>query len=771
MADLTEKVSSLLGKRDKCSGCGACASVCPVGAITLEKDPFGFFYPHCDQSKCINCGACAKSCSYLTPPLTKRDSLRYYAAQSLNLEATKTSSSGSLFPLIAEHYLADGGVVYAATMTPDLQVRHEALTNVNDIQRFCGSKYVQSDLNGAYRSIKEDLIQGKKVCFFGTPCQVNGLCLVLQTWGVDSSRLLTCSLACHGVPSQALFDQYIGESEKTFNQKIISYHFRDKASGWQSASISFAFADGSKSLCPASQDPCQFAFQNNLSLRNSCFACASKKNNLADLLLGDCWGYEGKAITDTTHGVSLLIPLTAKGRDEVSYLSKQATLEEIATPNPQDKNPTLFSSTPKPSNRDSFLEGCLKNGFLPTAKSFQPTKKQRASWRQLWPSFICSLAKKRHKKRNVCIVTITDIDNYGNRLQNFALQEFLRTHFSVSVKTLWPNTIVSFHDLLAYGRYTMLPRFKMVLFKRFSIETRRYLAFRRMNRRVKKVHVIFHFPSRFAWLNAKFDYFVSGSDQVWNFDFPMPCFINNLEFALPRKRLSYAASFGKAQLDLGSRELFNHDFPNFSLLSFRESGALNTVQDLYRGPTTVNPDPVFLIPSNQWRRMLHLSSKKPHLAKGPYIFVYWIGILPQEVEDKIDDFAAKQSLQVIRVRLNDPKGAYSKEDNRQVGPSDFVNLLFHSSFVITDSFHGTAFSLIFHKNFINLPNADIKGDQRVKNLKDQFNLSPDHFVLESVPTLPDWEKIDQQIAQRQEEAIALFVPFFGQPLETQNLNK
>ena len=125
MADLTEKVSSLLGKRDKCSGCGACASVCPVGAITLEKDPFGFFYPHCDQSKCINCGACAKSCSYLTPPLTKRDSLRYYAAQSLNLEATKTSSSGSLFPLIAEHYLADGGVVYAATMTPDLQVRHE----------------------------------------------------------------------------------------------------------------------------------------------------------------------------------------------------------------------------------------------------------------------------------------------------------------------------------------------------------------------------------------------------------------------------------------------------------------------------------------------------------------------------------------------------------------------------------------------------------------------------------------------------------------------
>ena len=100
-----------LAKHELCTGCGACAKICPKQAIVFEEDEKGFLYPRIETDKCIECGLCAKSCPAISLP-EAHPIQNAYAAQNLNRDELKDSTSGGLFTVFSKEIFRRNGVVY-----------------------------------------------------------------------------------------------------------------------------------------------------------------------------------------------------------------------------------------------------------------------------------------------------------------------------------------------------------------------------------------------------------------------------------------------------------------------------------------------------------------------------------------------------------------------------------------------------------------------------------------------------------------------------------
>ena len=161
-------------KKD-CSGCNACYSICPKNAIKMEYDKYGFKYPIVDKSKCINCGLCDKICPILNKKEEKEKSILSYACYNKNSNERLNSSSGGIFILFAKEIIKRNGVVFGVTFDKNNKVIHDYAENENDLKKFTGSKYVQSDIGDSYRKAKNFLESDRYVLFTGTPCQIEGL--------------------------------------------------------------------------------------------------------------------------------------------------------------------------------------------------------------------------------------------------------------------------------------------------------------------------------------------------------------------------------------------------------------------------------------------------------------------------------------------------------------------------------------------------------------------------------------------------------------------
>jgi coenzyme F420-reducing hydrogenase beta subunit len=164
-----------------------------------------------------------------------------------------------------------------------------------------------------------DLASGKTVLFSGTGCQIQGLLNFLAVRSVDTSRLLTVDLVCHGVPSPGIWESYISELEARSGQKVVSVNFRDKnACGWKAHKERITFEDGSSRL----EDVWTNLFYSNTILRPSCFTCVFATTvRKSDFTIGDYWGIEKNAPEfDDDKGVNLVLVNTERGRETFSKL-------------------------------------------------------------------------------------------------------------------------------------------------------------------------------------------------------------------------------------------------------------------------------------------------------------------------------------------------------------------------------------------------------------------------------------------------------------------
>ena len=339
---------------ERCTGCEACANVCPQKCISFQTDSEGFFYPEINVAKCRNCHLCEKICPVLRPPSTFRRQ-GVYAAKNPDEKIRMESSSGGVFSMLCEAVLAENGIVFGAAWTQDWNLSHVAVESLEQLKRFRGSKYVQSRIGNSYRQVKSYLEDGRKVLFSGTACQIAGLRNFLQR---DYVNLLTVDVVCHGVPSPGVWKRYL--NALTGNRTVTGIEFRNKKYGWSKFSLKIECVGWTyqQTLC---DDLFMKGFLRNLYLRPSCGTCPFKGPfGISDLSLADYWGI-GRFHPDfnDNRGVSLVLTNTEKGADLLNRLN----LTMITTPYSEALagNSALERSHRFSSNRSAFFKSFEKD--------------------------------------------------------------------------------------------------------------------------------------------------------------------------------------------------------------------------------------------------------------------------------------------------------------------------------------------------------------------------------------------------------------------------
>lgn len=349
--------------KHNCCGCNACGDICPKLAISFKYDNEGFWYPEVDMQKCIDCGLCEKTC----PCLNVKDAklpINVYAAVNPNDETRKESSSGGVFWMLVEKTIRDGGVVFGAAFDKEWMICHSSAETLVEAEKFRGSKYVQSRVNGCYKKAQEALKQGRKVLFSGTACQIAALKAYLRN---DCDNLLTVDVVCHGVPSPGIWNEYIKTLSKS--KALTKIVFRDKRTGWRNYDFSVQFSDSTELKESHNKNLYMQGFLHDLYLRPSCHSCQFKAGKCgSDLTLGDFWGIE-KVVPEMNDdcGVSIVLINTLKGKDEINALP--ISYKEVRLEDAIKGNPCISMTAPENKWRSEFMAEYQGNSILDAVSS------------------------------------------------------------------------------------------------------------------------------------------------------------------------------------------------------------------------------------------------------------------------------------------------------------------------------------------------------------------------------------------------------------------
>lgn len=341
-------------EKDKCCGCYACYNICPKNAIEMKVDEKGFKYPFVNKDKCINCGLCEKVCPIINK--TKIDiEPKAYACINNDDKIRSESSSGGVFTLLAENILSKAGVVFGAAFDENMNVKHFMVDKLEDLYKFRGSKYVQSQIGDTYKLAKSELEKDKYVLFTGTPCQIEGLKAYLMK---DYDKLYTQDIICHGVPSPLVWEKYKNSIEDKEKDKIKNVNFRNKENSWKSYDIDVKLNNNKTIKEKASNNLYMKAFLKDICLRDSCYSCAFKSiNRKSDITLADFWGIQRvKPEFDDDKGTSLVIVNSKKGQDLFESIKDKIRYEETDIEEAIKHNPSMIKASTMPNTRETFFK-------------------------------------------------------------------------------------------------------------------------------------------------------------------------------------------------------------------------------------------------------------------------------------------------------------------------------------------------------------------------------------------------------------------------------
>jgi coenzyme F420-reducing hydrogenase beta subunit len=329
----------------------------------MNPDQNGFFYPLIDPNKCVDCGSCSASCSFGRPLQPSRKQ-SVYAAKLEDVEERMKSQSGGVFFALAKKILSEGGVVYGAGMADDLTVRHMRAETLAELETLRMSKYVQSDMNGIFTKIGEDLQLNKQVLFSGTPCQIDAFNSFTKNKNIDTSNYYSIDLICFGVASPKLYDDYLNYTQQRYSKiPLEKFIFRDKLSnGWHGCVEKIIFSKTGENIYYSTI----YAniFFSLVGHRASCFSCPyAKTERCSDITIGDFWGIE-EAIPDfwDETGVSAIIINTSKGEvlfhDLSGLLVRESNIADCSK-----KQKCLTGGFDAPRDYDAFWRDYHRYGF------------------------------------------------------------------------------------------------------------------------------------------------------------------------------------------------------------------------------------------------------------------------------------------------------------------------------------------------------------------------------------------------------------------------
>ena len=350
-------------KKENCTGCFACMNICPKNAITAGEDEYAKTIPLIDKDKCIECGLCVKVC-----PANQQVELSYpkkcYAAWGKDESERKDCSSGGVASILSKAVINEKGIVYGAAFNHDLKLTHMGAESESEIQKFKGSKYVQSYIGFSFRQIKEQLKTGRMVLFVGTPCQVAGLKSYL---GKEYENLLMIDIVCHGTPPMKYLKEYMETVDP--KKRATNITFRGKKDYCFTLYNENKVFYSMKSSC----DVYFYAFLKGLIHRDNCYECQwAKAERCSDITIGDFWGLEKESLKEPYTGkVSVVLINTLLGEKFWEKYKKffdyeERTVREAVAGNAQLKRPSICHS-----DRERFLSVYKREGFVKAVKTPQ----------------------------------------------------------------------------------------------------------------------------------------------------------------------------------------------------------------------------------------------------------------------------------------------------------------------------------------------------------------------------------------------------------------
>lgn len=244
--------------------------------------------------------------------------------------------------------------------------------------------------------------------------------------------------------------------------------------------------------------------------------------------------------------------------------------------------------------------------------------------------------------------------------------------------------------------------------------------------------------------DTDYDILLSGSDQIWNPEVTGGidrCYL--LDFGKPKKRVAYASSIGSYKFSKEELKIYKTVLASFDDISVREEYAAKALQDVYEKKIKVVCDPTLLLTGDQWRK--EFAEEIDRLEKKEeYILTYFVGGNIEEYWERIERIVCQIKLPVYNVQSHSKMYKNVNRIVHNIMPGELVAYIDKAAVVLTDSFHGTAFSINLHKNFVAVINR--KNPVRVQNLLQELGMTErtDDNLLKCLENI-DYLKIEDKL--------------------------
>jgi len=363
----------------------------------------------------------------------------------------------------------------------------------------------------------------------------------------------------------------------------------------------------------------------------------------------------------------------------------------------------------------------------------------------------------------IAVITFFDNGNYGSELQSLAMNRYLqeRGHRVTFCQIKAPTKGERILELLS-------DKIRLMVAELSCREMKLYLKDRRTNMVKQRCispelkqyihsfvanYITSKRISRWNFPNKHFDAYICGSDQIWS-ALKLP--INGQLFlskVSPERKIAYAPSMGLDYLPEYYIRQTKKYISDFKYLSVREDAAKKTIEERFGIDAIQVLDPTMLVGTEIWDNLLLKEGKQA--PNFEYVFCYFLGSISDEVTRCVNEIALGMKVIILPYEEDTRKtvnGEYFFAD-----PLDFVNLIKHAKYILTDSFHGSVFSVLYEKQFVVTKRSHIgrvSQMSRISSLLSKFGLNKQYCqqtneMLNALRTTIDYSLKTQSLGEEQ----------------------
>lgn len=357
------------------------------------------------------------------------------------------------------------------------------------------------------------------------------------------------------------------------------------------------------------------------------------------------------------------------------------------------------------------------------------------------------------------LLTFHTAANYGAALQAYAFEKFLTDkgydceYINYVNKSRAHEYSMNWHiwDSLRHGKLTSALAY-LAGSPFMSLRKKKFERF--YNKNLVQTKKVYHNSKEAEELNDKYDYFVIGSDQVWN---PV-CNGDDTAFLLDfvkdgKKRISYSPSFGMKEVDDAHKDSYTENLNRFAAIGVREKAGQKIVKDLTGRDATLVLDPVLLLTKEQWMEVMPKKVKK-----NDFIFSY-TNRDSQMVDFLKTGYRIGHRKHYVLSRYTKP-GDFLNKDVRvkyYMSPEEFLWVVNNADMVISASFHCVAISIILNRPFVAITTGDEGKDERLLSMLQTLGLEDrilrEGMSTEDVCTTIDYDSVNQRIEQMKIQSV------------------